>query len=243
MDRKVLTLGDVVFKADETTGIIEGICNVGNQVDLQGDNVLPGAWSRVVASGQEPPFLWNHNTKDLDVRGKVIYLEELLPGDQRIPLNRGPKAVGNASGLRFKAQMALKTEKGRDAFELLRGGFIKQLSVYFNNKREDQEVTRDGVRNVKMVNELYEISAVLKGASQGTAVLLAKALEMTKDEHADWQAIHDLACANKAACSVAEKHESPTEPSEEATAPNVTELTAYALAFGRAYGELRGNQI
>jgi hypothetical protein len=101
-------------------------------------------------------------------------MQELPPGDSRIPLNKSGKAVGNASGLYFKAQMAVRTSAGHDLFELMRGGFIKDISVQFANRKEDEEITRDGVRNVKMVHTLFEMSAVPKGASIGSQVLATK---------------------------------------------------------------------
>src|SRR5438445_8951551 len=173
--RKDLPLDFAVLKSDRKAGIVTGIANTGNNVDRQKDNLLPGCWSKVIAENQQPPFLWNHNIKDFDVRGKVIRLEELPPGDSRIPLNRSSKAFGTVSGLLADIQCALETQAGRDAFALLDGGFVTELSVNISNAPEDEEVDRKGVRNVRKVDRLLEISAVLAGASFGTAILATKA--------------------------------------------------------------------
>ena len=172
MERKDLSLAFAVLKADEATGIVEGIANVGNIKDLQGDNMLPGCWGRVIREGQQPAFCWGHQVNPPDIRGKVVGLMELPPGDPRIPQNQ--KGPAKASGLWFKAQMAMETQAGRDTHALLKGGYIKELSVHFTNEPDGEESDGKGGRNVKEVAELFEISAVLKGASVGTRVLVAK---------------------------------------------------------------------
>lgn len=170
--RKVATFDTVFTKSNKVEGIVEGIANVGGRRDLQNDTMAIGCWSRVIASGALPAFCWGHNTAD--IRGKVTYLEELRPGDPRIRSASGGKAAPQASGLFFRAQMA-PTQAGRDAFELLAGGYIKELSVQFSVADGGEESDGRGGRIVKDVLSLYEISAVLKGASEGTGVLSAKA--------------------------------------------------------------------
>src|SRR5437867_3699465 len=130
MNVKSFVAHGTILKADKTTGEIVGIANTGNIRDKQGDTMLPGCWRKCIAEGQQPAICWGHDITD--IRGKVVGLEELAPGDNRLPLNRmGGKDMGQVSGLMFKAIMAMETEAGRDAFALLKGDFIRQFSVQF----------------------------------------------------------------------------------------------------------------
>lgn len=208
MEIKSFIAQGTVVKADRTTGEIVAIANSGNVKDRQGDVMLPGCWRKVIAEGQQPAVCWSHDVSD--VRGKVVALEELAPGDNRLPLNRtGGKDSGKASGLLFKAIMAMETEAGRDAFALLKGDFIRQFSVQFSIADDGEKSERDGTREIKLVDQLFEISPVLVGASPGTALLTAKALDLAsllkgdgKPEEAELkQATHDLVVAMGAQCA------------------------------------------
>lgn len=172
MIRKDLELEFVALKAtDDEKGQIEGIANIGNVKDLQGDTMLPGCWRKVIEDQQRVALCWAHDAKD--IRGKITYLEELPVGDRRIPQNQ-KATVPVASALYFKAQMAMKTQAGREAYELIKGDYIRAVSVGFDIADDGEEPDGKGGRNVKLVNRLYEISNVLAEASVGSAITAVK---------------------------------------------------------------------
>jgi hypothetical protein len=176
--RKVASTA-VVLKSD-ASGLVEAIVNTTNVVDKQNDLMAVGSWSKVIREGQSVAICWAHEAKQ--IVGKVLEMRELPPGDPRVPANKsGGKGSGNAGGLWIKALFALATQAGREAFELCRGGFVKEWSVGFEVAPDGEKTDRSAygpgsdVRTVTLVDRLYECSLVLAGASPDTATLTAKA--------------------------------------------------------------------
>ena len=197
MERKIAIVDGWIEKADEATGTIVAVVNTGNVKDLQGDTMVPGCWSKVLREKQSPAICWFHEISD--IRGSVLSLEELKPGDPRVPLNQtGGKGAGTASGLRMKGQFEMETQAGRDAFVLVKNRRVKQWSVQFDLDEKGAEPDGKGGRNIKQVNNLYEVSPVLVGASPGTATLSLAAKQAylaavkADDPVACLQTIHDM---------------------------------------------------
>lgn len=170
MERKSVALSFAEVKANSDKGEIEAIVNTGNLKDRQGDVMMPGCWAKVIREKQAPAICWGHDVSD--VRGKVTYMEELPPGDPRIPANAIGKS-GAASGLLIRGLYAMKTQAGREAFELVKDGFINQWSVQFSVADNGEKRSGD-VREIKEVDELFEVSNVLVGASPMTATTAVK---------------------------------------------------------------------
>lgn len=171
MERKIAIVDGWIEKADDATGTVVAVVNTGNVKDLQGDTMVPGCWSKVLREKQSPAICWFHELKD--IRGSVLELEELRPGDPRVPLNQSAdgKSAGMYSGLRMKGQFEMETQDGRDAYVLVKNRRVRQWSVQFDLDEKGAEPDGKGGRNIKQVNTLYEISPVLVGASPGTATL------------------------------------------------------------------------
>jgi HK97 family phage prohead protease len=145
---------------DEATGEIEAIVNSLSVEDLQRDVMHVGCWSAVIADMQAgrkswPSLIWAHEWH-LPV-GKVVYAEE-----------RG-------NSLYIKGRFNLRTTRGRDAFEDVRFGSIKEFSVGFLTNKDGEHYDNKGVRHVTKVAEWPEVSCVLVGASPGTHALSIKA--------------------------------------------------------------------
>jgi prohead serine protease len=173
MIRKVLT-DSIVLKADDVRGQATAIVNTTGIVDRQRDLMAVGSWGKVCREGQLPAVCLNHQIERLSVVGKVLRLEEWQPGDPRLPMAHRAKGAG---ALVADMQFALTTQAGRETFELVRGGYLKQWSVQFSISPDAEKQDRD-VRTVKEVDELIEVSAVLIGASPHTALLAAKGQPM-----------------------------------------------------------------
>ena len=145
---------------DEATGEIEAIVNSLSVEDLQRDVMHVGCWSAVITDMQAgrkswPSLIWAHEW-NLPV-GKVVYAEE-----------RG-------NSLYIKGRFNLRTTRGRDAFEDVRFGSIKEFSVGFLTNKDGEHYDNKGVRHVTKVAEWPEVSCVLVGASPGTHALSIKA--------------------------------------------------------------------
>jgi hypothetical protein len=174
LERKTAIVDGWIEKADKATGEVIAVVNTGNVKDLQGDTMAHGCWADVISSGQEPALCWFHKIDD--IRGSVLTMEELPPGDPRVPLNRksGEIGAGTASGLVIKGQFEMETQAGRDAFTLVKNRRVKQWSVQFDVDEADVQKDAKGDRVIKRVKNLYEVSPVLVGASPGTLTVAAK---------------------------------------------------------------------
>ncbi|MDQ6877333.1 MAG: HK97 family phage prohead protease [Candidatus Dormibacteraeota bacterium] len=167
--RHIRGLAGTVVKADETRGEVTAFVNRTGVVDRQNDVMVPGCFSKVINEGQSVAIAWSHDITK--IVGKVTQLEELMPGDPRIPYMKGSE---NTGGLLMKALFATATQAGKDAFELVKGGFVKQWSVQFSVADGGEEKDGVGTRFIKLVNELFEVSPVLVGASPATGTLSVK---------------------------------------------------------------------
>src|SRR5207302_8609238 len=106
--QRTVVLPAAVIKADNVKGEVSAIVNTGYP-DLQHDTMGFGCWEKVVKEKQRPPVFWAHDLKELPL-GSVIDLQELAPGDPRIPLLEGKMSFG-AGALMARVQFALKTSR------------------------------------------------------------------------------------------------------------------------------------
>jgi HK97 family phage prohead protease len=166
--RKILE-DSPILKADDARGTATAIVNSTAIVDKQGDLMAVGSWAKVCREQQAVAVCVNHDVGR--VVGKVLRLDEWQPGDARLPMAQRAKGAG---ALVADLQFAMATQAGRETFELVKGGYLRQWSVQFSLSTEPKQ---DGqVRTIKEVDQLYECSVVLVGASPDTALLAAKGL-------------------------------------------------------------------
>lgn len=168
---------------DEEKGIVEHLVAISGNVDEGGDRIVFGAFTKSIAErGQRVKVLDQHSTDSVTrIVGKPLQLREVsraeLPSEV---LDFAPDATG---GLLATTQYAIDTTRGRDVFNLVKGGFAPESSIGYDatEKSNDRERGPDGkeriVRNLKQVR-LWEYSNVIFGMNPATAVVSAKA----KDE-------------------------------------------------------------
>jgi HK97 family phage prohead protease len=143
---------------DEVEGKVEAVFSVFNEIDSDGDVVLPNS----IKSGygdKGVAMVWAHDWKDVIGRGEIVSEED--------------KAV-------FKGQFIMDTERGRDAFNTVKAmGDLQQWSFgYEVMESENGTFEKDGkeeveVRYLKDV-KVWEVSPVLVGANQNTETVLVK---------------------------------------------------------------------
>lgn len=104
------------LKALEQSGAFHGLAAAFNNVDLGGDRIIPGAFRRTLQEkGASLPILWAH--------------------DQSRPIGVG-KVAETAEGLAIDAQLVTTSTDGKDAYELLRAGAMKGLSIGFRTVKD-----------------------------------------------------------------------------------------------------------
>jgi HK97 family phage prohead protease len=117
-------------------GTFEGLLSVYNVVDLGGDMVEYGAFTKSIAErGSVVPLLWQHDSK------QPIGLLEL---------------EDTIDALRVKGKLVLEVERAREAYALMKAGVVKGLSIGYDTVKSVMD------KNVRRLKELrlWEGSAV-----------------------------------------------------------------------------------
>ena len=136
-------------------GTFRGYGSVFNNLDQDYDVVRPGAFKSTLARQSRVKMLWQHRTSE--IIGSFTSLQE------------------DDKGLLVEGRINLGTEKGREAYALLKAGDMDGLSIGYRVK--DFEVDKKtGVRFLKDV-DLMEISLVTMPANQRALVTDVKSVE------------------------------------------------------------------
>lgn len=127
---------------DETMGTFEGYGSVFNNTDLGNDVIQSGAFTKSLkkTGAKGVKLLYQHKT-DMPV-GVFESIEE----DKR--------------GLKVRGKLALKTQLGREAYELMKMGALDGLSIGFRVSPKGQHYDAKGKRRYIKEVELMEISLV-----------------------------------------------------------------------------------
>ncbi len=136
----------------QPSGTFTGYASVFNLVDAQNESVLPGAFTRSLrefkAAGRQPSMLWMH--------------------DPARPIGVWTDMREDARGLSVCGQLALRTQAGAEAFELMRLGALTGLSIGYR-VRESLVKSTQRVRHLIDL-ELLEISLVTFPANEQARV-------------------------------------------------------------------------
>lgn len=147
------------LKATGDTGTFEGYGSVFNITDRGGDIVVPGAFADTLAAakaaGRLPAMLWQHNPRE--PIGVYTGMEE------------------DSIGLKVKGTLALKTQRGAEAYELMKMGALTGLSIGYR-VRDDSWDRVTGVRTIKKA-DLVEISPVTFPMNDASRVSAVKTIE------------------------------------------------------------------
>lgn len=157
-------------------GLVVAICAVTGTVDQVEDVIVPGAFTRTLRE-RRPKVVWHHSWTD--PIGRVLHIEELRPGDRRLPrvTQDGNPWPRDAGALLATMQLNLRTERGREVFENLRFWHESQeaaFSIGYKVPAGKATKGRDGSRYIHEL-DLYEVSPVLHGAHPLTMTLEVKA--------------------------------------------------------------------
>lgn len=162
MDKEIKSF-DLSIKEDgEEKGSVEAVFSVYNNVDSDGDVVVPGAVKSGFANNQVP----------------MVFAHKW---DQ--PIGKGVIEEKNDSAV-FKGSFFMDTEAGKEAYNLVKSmGDLQQWSFGFRvNDSEVGKVQKDDSETqARFLKDLtvYEVSPVLVGANQETYTLAIKTGEDT----------------------------------------------------------------
>ena len=136
-------------KAVGEEGQIEGYGAVFGNRDSCGDIMVKGAFAKTL-KGRKPKMLWQHDMMD--------------------PIGAWDEYAEDERGLYMKGRIAIKSTRGRDAYELVKAGAIDSLSIGYVTKDYEME---GGARLLKEV-DLFETSLVTMPANAAAMVTSVK---------------------------------------------------------------------
>jgi len=145
------------------SGTFSGYGSVYGIVDEGDDVVEPGAFSESLvvwaAKGAQPALLWQHRSAE--------------------PIGCYTAIKEDATGLFVEGKLALKTQRGAEAYELLQMKAISGLSIGFQT-REDSYDQKTGIRTIKK-GDLWEVSLVTFPMNDEARVSAVKTIDEITD--------------------------------------------------------------
>jgi HK97 family phage prohead protease len=137
-------------------GYVCGYASVFGHVDAQREVVAPGAFTRSLrqwkGQSRQPAMLWMHDA------GKPVGIWESLRED--------------ASGLAVEGRLAVRTQDGADAYELLKMGAVTGLSIGYRTVQSKLD-SKSRVRTLTEV-DLFEVSLVTFPANDQARIRAVK---------------------------------------------------------------------
>lgn len=160
---------------DEAEGTVTAIVSVTGVKDDVDDIIIPGAYRQTLTK-RRPKVCWAHAWEH--PIGRVLHIEELMPGDKRLPAKQrnGQPWPKEAGALVAVMQFNLRSDEGKQAFEAVR--FYSETgecewSIGYNVPPGGATKDKQGIRHIKSL-DLYELSVVLFGAHSMTGTLSIK---------------------------------------------------------------------
>lgn len=150
-------------KAAGDAGEFTALASVFGNVDLVGDRMLPGAFSKTLErwreAGDPIPVVLSHQWDD-----PMAYVGKADPND----------VTETAEGLVVKGQLDTSTEVGKQVYKLMADRVLKAWSFGYTVPEGGEEY-KDGVNNVSEA-DLIEVGPTLKGANPEAQTLAIKAM-------------------------------------------------------------------
>jgi HK97 family phage prohead protease len=167
-----------IKQTDESQGIVEHFVAIMGNLDEGKDVIDMGAFRKSLAERKNRIRVLDQHQTDsvLRVIGKPLDIREVGRDELTAEvLEYAPDAEG---GLLATTQYAVRTDNGRNVFELIKGGFADESSIGYDAVQvHHEDVLIDGkkvtVRRLKEIR-LWEYSNVIFGMNQATAVVSAK---------------------------------------------------------------------
>ncbi len=152
------------FKAaeDGAEGTVTAYVAVFGNVDLHGDRIVKGAFTRTLGEwstkGAKIPVVWSHQSNDPDMF-----------------LGTVAKAAEDEDGLKVEMQLDLDHPKAARAYRLIKDGAVDQYSFHYAVRKYEVEQVDggDSVWNLTDL-DLFEVGPTLRGANPETRTVEVK---------------------------------------------------------------------
>lgn len=131
-----------------TIGQVKGYASVFGKVDWYDDVVQAGAFTKTIQERSNVKVLWQH--------------------DPQCPIGKPTVMKEDAHGLYVEFDLNLETEKGREAYALLKQGAIDGISIGFETIKDEMD-RNTGIRTIVEVR-LWEFSVVTFPAQESAMV-------------------------------------------------------------------------
>lgn len=142
------------------TGTFAGLASVYNVLDFYDEIITSGAFGESIAEqkakGRMPAMLWQHNARQ--------------------PIGVYTMVREDPEALYVEGKLALATQQGAEAYELMKLGALSGLSVGFQT-REDSVDQKTWVRTIKKA-DLWEVSPVTFPANDEARIQGVKAISL-----------------------------------------------------------------
>ena len=162
-DLKHISTAFEVKSLDEG-GHFEGYASVFGVQDYDGDVIVKGAFRKSIdkyrASSRMPKMLWQHDMRDICGKWQEMYEDD--------------------RGLFVKGSLILDTQRGREAYALMKAGVLDGMSIGFNVVEAGPSDQRSHGRVIEEV-DLWEVSLVTWGANPDALVTNVKARKSIRD--------------------------------------------------------------
>lgn len=142
------------LKATTESGVVEGYGSVFDVVDSYDDVVEKGAFARTLKEGRSPAMLWQHDPSE--------------------PIGVWESMREDDTGLFVRGRFA-NTQRGQEAYELVKIGALSGLSIGYSVK--DARLEKNGVRVLTDI-ELWEVSPVTFPANDAARITRVKAADL-----------------------------------------------------------------
>ncbi len=148
----------MAIKQIAADGSFEGSLAVYNNVDLGGDIIAPGAFTKTIKErGNQVPMLWQHDSK------RPIGMLTL---------------IDDPDALRVKGQLLMELPDARNAYLLIKARIVKGLSIGFDTLKDTLEGT---VRHLLEIR-LWEGSLVTFPMNEQALITSVKARKESKED-------------------------------------------------------------
>ena len=139
-------------------GSFEGLLAVYNNVDLGGDRISPGAFTKTIKErGNEVPMLWQHKSD------RPIGMLTL---------------IDDADALRVKGQLLMDLPDAKNAYLLIKARIVRGLSIGFDALKDNVD---KGVRQLSEIR-LWEGSIVTFPMNEQAMITSVKARKEAKED-------------------------------------------------------------
>jgi HK97 family phage prohead protease len=160
MDTQQFSADIEVKTATDGKGEFTALVSVFGNVDLVGDRVMPGAFTKSIEShaseGKSIPVVFSHQHEN-----PMAYIGSVDP----------KMLIETPRGLFAKGQLDLDNEYARQTYKLMEQGHVAAFSFGYSVPKESKG--SDGARELHEI-ELFEVGPTFKGANPEAGVLTVK---------------------------------------------------------------------